>query len=1117
MRWPPHEHVAGAPPRGSAAPSHHRHQCRARCRRGGGGGGGGVVGDSGFDDDGAAVANDDVEDPATGASDDELDPLPSSSGNDDDAVWADAGEDGSDSAIDASDDDEDPLGGAAANDDDFSFEVSDDDEEPPPDAGVDEHPLLVASDDERDASSDASDDDEESPPEASDDGADSPPEAIDDGEDSPLGSADDERDALPDTGDDDDDDSPLDATNDEQDPLPDASDDASDSLPGVPHDHEDPPPGAGGAPTDPVLPPEHKAHAIIDQLSPAIDRDDDGEEVVELTGYRSHTHAFSEDGEPGRLVATTWFNDETQEQLGTGLSVKAAFPLGSTNVRLDVVDSTGDLSSAYGLVSVTSSVLPGAFCSYYAGPLAFPLPLDVRSGPRPVSSERVTALDFGKAHGARPFLRGPHAPAGTQDAHWALRCVYLFPAPHDGYYHFAAESDGATVVTTAGKRVVWRNASSGWDTYWSGGWVHLSAGLNEMQVMYEAGGAEHLRVVATDADGGKGETVGGDWLRYDQDAVVPTVLSVEPSSSSSAGGDVVSIYGEGFFTNSTDVAFGGVPATQVTHVGPALLTAVVPAAADGDTREVALTVTTGAAAGPAAGGTSNAVPFHYVPNAAAVAFRHDTVKTADGAAPFALPSGISIVIGPDGRYYIGTYTQGVMALTIDVHHRVQSQCLTGSLGDRSAIVGLAFNPADGPDVRLYAAASTLYYERNLGVPKSAWNNGKVLLLEPNDECLGVTREVITGLPVSNHDHGTSALSFDQDGNLRFITGGMSNMGTATNAERLGGVTETPLSAAMLVAYINRPNFDGAITYSQTEDQDTADQTGGWDVEIFATGIRSAFGGVLHTNGEQYVTDNGPNAEFGDASASCTSVVPGGTHGDELLHVTRGGYYGHANRNRGRSHPRECAYRWPNAPARNGYTPPLLSFDSGSYTGIVEVLSNVFPDLKHDLLITRFTGGVGGQEGVTKRIRLSGGGTRAAFAGDLVHASGVDLTETPHGSYLMPRVQKGELLYVAPVHPPSRHDDGGGQRPFFIAVKPHRGRPAGGNVVTVGGLALGTAPTATFGGKPCTAVHAVAADGTSFRCTVPPADTPGALVRVVVTTAEGVETRGQGRGDFWYMN
>lgn len=572
--------------------------------------------------------------------------------------------------------------------------------------------------------------------------------AVGDVQDASLDAGDDEKDPPLDANDFDEQDSSSDAGDNGDDSPPDAGDDdADDALRDGGNDIEDSPPEVGDAPAAPILPPEHKAHAIIDKLSPAIDRDDDGEEVVELTGYRSHTHAFSEDGAPGRLVATTWFNDETQEQLGTGLSVKAAFPLGSTNIRLEVKDSTGDVSSAYGMVSVTSSVLPGAFCSYYADPPVFPLPLDVRSGPRPVLAKLVTALDFGNAPGARQFSRGPHAPASDHDARWALRCVYLFPAPHDGYYHFAAESDGPTVLTTGRKRVFSRDAS-GWDTYWSGGWVHLSAGLNEMQVMYASGGGKRLRVVATPAGGGKGVTIGGDRLRHDQDAVVPTVLSVEPSSSASVGGGVVSIYGAGFFTDTTDVAFGGVSATSVTRVSSTLLTAVVPPAVDGGTSEVALTVTTGAAAGDAAGGTSNGVSFYYVPDATAVAFRHDTVKTADGRAPFALPSGISIVMGPDGRYYVGTYVVGVMALTIDAHHTVQSQCTTGSLGDRTTIVGLAFNPADGPDVRLYAATSALFYEMALGLPKSSWNNGKVLLLEPNDECLGVTREVITGLPVS---------------------------------------------------------------------------------------------------------------------------------------------------------------------------------------------------------------------------------------------------------------------------------------------------------------------------------------------------------------------------------
>ena len=58
--------------------------------------------------------------------------------------------------------------------------------------------------------------------------------------------------------------------------------------------------------------------------------------------------------------------------------------------------------------------------------------------------------------------------------------------------------------------------------------------------------------------------------------------------------------------------------------------------------------------------------------------------------------------------------------------------------------------------------------------------------------------------------------------MRFITGGQSNMGTNINSELSGGLAETPLSAAMIVADVHKPGFDGAVTYSQTTNETTAD-------------------------------------------------------------------------------------------------------------------------------------------------------------------------------------------------------------------------------------------------------------------------------------------------------
>ena len=70
-------------------------------------------------------------------------------------------------------------------------------------------------------------------------------------------------------------------------------------------------------------------------------------------------------------------------------------------------------------------------------------------------------------------------------------------------------------------------------------------------------------------------------------------------------------------------------------------------------------------------------------------------------------------------------------------------------------------------------------------------------------------------------------------------------------------------------------------------------------------------------------------------------------------MVRGAYYGHPNRNRAREDSRQCFYYWPAQAGSAAYMPPLASFAEGSYDGINEVLSNVFPAMKHDLLVSRF--------------------------------------------------------------------------------------------------------------------------------------------------------------------
>ena len=60
-----------------------------------------------------------------------------------------------------------------------------------------------------------------------------------------------------------------------------------------------------------------------------------------------------------------------------------------------------------------------------------------------------------------------------------------------------------------------------------------------------------------------------------------------------------------------------------------------------------------------------------------------------------------------------------------------------------------------------------------------------------------------------------------------------------------------------MAYLSDPGFNGNILYSKQEDG-VPTTTG---VEVFAHGNRNPFGICLHSNGNLYGTDNGPNLGY----------------------------------------------------------------------------------------------------------------------------------------------------------------------------------------------------------------------------------------------------------------
>jgi len=106
--------------------------------------------------------------------------------------------------------------------------------------------------------------------------------------------------------------------------------------------------------------------------------------------------------------------------------------------------------------------------------------------------------------------------------------------------------------------------------------------------------------------------------------------------------------------------------------------------------------------------------------------------------------------------------------------------------------------------------------------------------------------------------------------------------TNVNGIKLGGLDETPLFGAYLIADVRKPGFDGAVAYNATTNERYSVQTGGFDVKTYAVGLRNSYDGTLHTNGNLYATDNGPNGGFGDQALGCDASGPAKGTKDELL-------------------------------------------------------------------------------------------------------------------------------------------------------------------------------------------------------------------------------------------
>ncbi|MDZ8056324.1 MAG: malectin domain-containing carbohydrate-binding protein [Aulosira sp. ZfuVER01] len=325
----------------------------------------------------------------------------------------------------------------------------------------------------------------------------------------------------------------------------------------------------------------------------------------------------------------------------------------------------------------------------------------------------------------------------------------------------------------------------------------------------------------------------------------------------------------------------------------------------------------------------------------AISFTQKTVATLPGHNP------TTGAWGPDGRLYVASYDGEIRAYTFDQNYNVTNTQIINTIKNlyNSDILGLAFNPYDTSDSpSIYVTHTKLYGNGGGAFPDTELSvySGEVSILQGTD--FSQRTSLITGLPTSNHDHGVNGMAFDNKGDLYIGIGSNTNAGI-TN-DNIGGLPESPFSAAILKAEISKPNFNGKIKYSLpsdfkppsgiTFDPATSQKFGdkaivqpGVDVSVYGAGLRNPYDLVFTPGGILYATDNGPNPGFGDVSTSATTQQPTYGDKDELNIITQGQYYGHPNRNRGMTDPIQNVYYGTSQPSSGKYTAPIATSESST--------------------------------------------------------------------------------------------------------------------------------------------------------------------------------------------
>ncbi|MHC4844821.1 MAG: Kelch repeat-containing protein [Planctomycetota bacterium] len=781
-------------------------------------------------------------------------------------------------------------------------------------------------------------------------------------------------------------------------------------------------------------------HVVIQPVTTPVDYDGDGFETVMFDGSFSHTH------EPGKSLAVyTWKEGPTV--LGTGQFLSHSFPVGPHTVSLTIEDN--DVPPDSLTDSVTFEVhepdsVPEVLALYYQSGAQTPQDL----------LDNVPAnADFAELRQDMSIVDEGAIGGSPWSENIMVRLLADLNLDTGGVFTFkiSGGADSRLLIDGSPATVAWgiggTGGSPGRDS------MYLPAGQHSIEARFAITDIGDLPAEVTMGQSGAPTApIDPELLTHDETELVP-VINAMPTVGFTLGGNAIDINGLGFFpANDVTVHWGGsdLSGPDFNSQSPTLIELTAPPHPEG---VIQITVETPQ-------GVSNVVDFTYdVTSTPPILF--------DQQPHVVMASPTSGAWGPDGRLYVSTLFGRIFAITFDqdyVATDVEDILALQPLANDD-ILGIAFNPFDPPDpVKLYVSHCEIYAQN--GDPPTGFfeYNGKVTVLTGPTFDLGTAETLISGLPVSNHDHGNNGIVFDNNGDLLIAIGGATNAGIVW--PEMGLLPESPLSAAILKAETSRPDFNGVITYVETDtglpnddarDGWKVDVAPGIHVDVHAPGLRNPYDLVYTTKKRLYATDNGPNVGFGPELLGPSSAGPDPVDTDELMYVEYDNYYGHPNPNRGRYDLRQWTHHFSTDPEIPGVFKQSILPVSSSTGGLAEYRAKTFSgQLRGHLLSQRWNGS-------TKRVVLSPDGRSVVSSNNLTpNISPLDVVIGPGGAILGIDYSSNR---VTPLTPNDLSVTGMTVHDIF----PRRAPSTGGYPFVIGGENFGTLgdTTVTIGGLPAT--------------------------------------------------